>query len=107
MIQGYVGALVMALVVGLLPPPEARAQSAVRDLDAGQFRAHLPLAGEFVTGSEDGFKDKGVSDFVVHGDNVYVAAFNPPSAVDPEGAWRIFIYNVRDRSNPRLVATAP
>ena len=100
MMYRYVGALVVALVVGLWHQPEARAQSSIRDLDAGQFRAHLPLAGEFdVT--------KGVSDFVVRGDNLYVAAFNPPSTVDPEGAWRIFIYDVRDRSNPTLKATAP
>jgi hypothetical protein len=100
MTHRYVGALVMALVVGLFYTPEARAQSAVRDLDAGQFRAHLPLAGEFdVT--------KGVGDFLVKGDRLYVAAFNPPSAVDPNGAWRIFIYDVRDRSNPVKVATAP
>jgi hypothetical protein len=100
MMHRYVGALVVALVVGLWHLPEARAQSSIRDLDTGQFRSHLPLAGEFdVT--------KGIGDFLVKGDNLYVAAFNPPSTVDPDGAWRIFIYDVTDRSNPTVKATAP
>jgi len=92
-------AAVLTAAVALLSPVTAIAQS-IRDLDAGNFRAHLPVAGEFdVT--------KGIPDFVARGDRLYVLGFGPPSSVDPTGAWRVFIYDVRQRNRPRLAATAP
>ncbi len=91
--------VVLVAAVALLSPMAAAAQS-IRDLDAGNFRAHLPVAGEFDA-------TKGIPDFVVRGDRLYVLGFGPPSSVDPTGAWRVFIYDVRERSRPRLTATAP
>ena len=88
------GAVVVAVLMGLCHALPASGQSAVRDLAAGQFRAHLPLGGEFD-------ESKGIGDFVALGDHLYVAA------ADPQGEWRIFIYNIADRSNPKYVATAP
>lgn len=90
---------VLAASVALLAPVAATAQS-VRDLDAGDFRAHLPVAGEFDP-------TKGIPDFVVRGDRLYVLGFGPPSSVDPTGAWRVFIYDVSERNRPRFSATAP
>ena len=84
----------------LLFPPRAAVAQSIRDLDAGDFRAHLPVNGEFDP-------TRGVPDFVVRGDRLYVIGFGPPSSVDPTGAWRIFIYDIRERNHPRLAATAP
>ncbi len=89
----------LAAAVVLLVALPARGQS-IRDLEAGDFRARVPVAGEFDP-------SKGIPDFVVRGDHLYVIGFGPPSSVDPAGAWRIFIYDIRDRDNPRLAATAP
>ena len=89
----------LALLAALLSPRTAAAQS-IRDLDAGDFRAHLPVAGEFDA-------TKGIPDFVARGDRLYVLGFGPPSSVDPTGAWRVFIYDIRERNRPRLAATAP
>jgi hypothetical protein len=95
MMGRHVGAVVIAVLMGLCHTPPVSAQaSVVRDLAAGQFRAHLPLGGEFD-------EDKGIGDFAVRGDHLYVAA------ADPQGEWRIFIYDITDRSNPRFVATEP
>jgi len=90
----HVGAVVIAVLMGLYQALPASGQTAVRDLGAGQFRAHLPLAGEFD-------EDKGVTDFAVRGDHLYVAA------ADPQGEWRIYIYDISDRSNPKFITTAP
>ena len=89
-----VGALVIAVLMGLYHALPASGQSAVRDLGAGQFRAHLPLGGEFDV-------DEGIGGFVARGDHLYVAA------ADPQGEWRIFIYDISDRSQPRFISTAP
>jgi len=90
---------VLTAVVVLSSPLSATGQS-IRDFDQGNFRAHLPVNQEFDVA-------KGIPDFVARGDRLYVLGFGPPSAVDPMGAWRVFIYDVRDRSHPRLTATAP
>jgi len=89
-----VGAVVIAVLMGLYHALPASGQSAVRDLGAGQFRAHLPLAGEFDV-------DEGIGGFVARGDHLYVAA------ADPQGEWRIFIYDISDRSRPSFISTAP
>ena len=56
-----VGAVVIAVLMGLYHALPASGQSAVRDLGAGQFRAHLPLGGEFDV-------DEGIGGFVARGD---------------------------------------
>jgi len=89
-----VGAVVIAVLMGLYHALPASGQSAVRDLAAGQFRAHLPLGGEFD-------ESKGIGDFATRGDHLYVAA------ADPQGQWRIFIYDIANRSRPRFITTAP
>jgi len=89
-----VGAVVIAVLMGLYHALPASGQSAVRDLGAGQFRAHLPLAGEFDV-------DRGIGAFTARGDHLYVAA------ADPQNEWRIFIYDITDRSRPVFVSTAP
>jgi len=88
--------VVLVAAVALLSPMTAAAQS-IRDLDAGEFRAHLPVNGEFdVT--------KGIPDFVVRGDRLYVLGFDPAAVT---GGWRVFIYDIRERNHPRLASTAP